>query len=45
MAKDKKRPMDQGGIYKDGAQKNQDDTLNSPNTPPSAKKRKINESI
>lgn len=51
MAKEKKRPMDQSGIYKDGTQKNQDDrmklddTLDSPKSPPSQKKKKINESI
>lgn len=41
MAKEKKRPMDQGGI---GNQKNQD-THDSPKNPPSQKKKKINEAI
>jgi hypothetical protein len=46
MAKNQKRPVDAGGIYKDGTQKNQDDrmklddSLDSPKTPSSAKKRK-----
>lgn len=46
MSKKEKRPVDAGGIYKDGTQKNQDDrmklddTLDSPKTPSSAKKGK-----
>ena len=45
MAKEKKRPMDQGGIYKDGAQKNNDDRAKIDADAPSEKKKKINKSI
>ncbi len=43
MAKEKKRPMDQGGIYKDGTQKNNDDRAKI--DAPDEKKKKINKSI
>ena len=49
MAKKQNRPVDASGINKDGTQKNQDDrmkldeTLNSPKSPPSQKKKKVNE--
>ena len=51
MAKKQNRPVDASGINKDGTQKNQDDrmkldeTLNSPKSPPSQKKKKVNECI
>jgi hypothetical protein len=43
MAKEKKRPVDSGGIYKDGAQKNNDDRAKI--DAPSKQKKKTNEAI
>jgi hypothetical protein len=43
MAKEKKRPVDSGGIYKDGTQKNNDDRAKIDG--PSETKKKINKSI